>query len=83
MIASRAFTKQAYRACLGVLRLGARYGENRLENACAIACESGATRYNQVDAILKNKLDTIPEKRSSNTPIITSHENIRGSHYYK
>lgn len=83
LMASRAFPQQAYRACLGILRLGSRYGEDRLENACAIAYESGATRYNQVESILKNKFDVISSKRSINTPIITSHENIRGSNYYK
>ena len=60
LIASRAFPEQAYRACLGVLRLGYRYGEDRLEKACAIAYESGATRYQQVELILKNKLDAPP-----------------------
>ena len=83
LISSRAFPEQAYRACLGVLRLGSRYGEDRLERACAIAYESGATRYNQVETILKNKLDTVPHSRVMNTSIIPSHENIRGSDYYK
>jgi transposase len=83
LIASRAFPEQAYRACLGVLRLGTRYGENRLERACAIGCESGATRYKQVELILKNKLDAIPHSHAANSPVITSHENIRGSDYYK
>ena len=83
LISSRAFPEQAYRACLGVLRLASRYGEARLEKACAIAYESGATRYSQVESILKNKLDAIPHSRMMDTPVITSHENIRGSDYYK
>lgn len=83
LITSRAFPEQAYRACLGVLRLGSRYGEDRLEKACAIAYESGATRYAQVELILKNKFDAVPHSHSAKTPIISSHENIRGSDYYK
>jgi transposase len=83
LISSRAFPEQAYRACLGVLRLGSRYGEDRLEKACAIAYESGATRYNQVELILKNKLDGTTHSRAMNTPVILSHENIRGSDYFK
>lgn len=83
LIASRAFPEQAYRACLGVLRLSKRYGEDRLENACYIAYESGAIRYKQVELILKNRLDAVPHSRAVNTPVITSHENIRGSKYYK
>jgi transposase len=82
LIASRAFPEQAYRACLGVLRLATRYGENRLEKACAIGYGSGATRYNQIESILKNKFDMISASQT-NTPTITSHENIRGSDYYK
>lgn len=83
LIASRSFPEQAYRTCLGVLRLGTRYGEARLEKACDIACESGATRYQQIELILKNKLDAIPHSHAANTPVITPHENIRGSDYYK
>lgn len=83
LIASRAFPEQAYRACLGVLRLGSKYGETRLEKACAIANESGATRYAQIELILKNKLDTVDVIQATTTPIISSHKNIRGSTYYK
>ncbi len=83
MMASRPFAQQAYRSCLGVLRLASRYGEDRLEKACAIAYESGATRYKQVELILKNKIDVLSHSRAVNTPVIASHENIRGSDYYK
>jgi transposase len=84
MIASRAFPEQAYRACLGVLRLGSKYGADRLEKACSIAYESGATRYTQVELILKNKLDAVPHSHAVQMPVvIASHENIRGSDYYK
>jgi len=82
LIASRAFPEQAYRACLGVLRLGSKYGEDRLEKACAIANESGANRYAQIELILKNKLDAANFSHEK-TPIIASHKNIRGSNYYK
>jgi transposase len=83
LIMSRAFPQQAYRSCLGLLRLGSRYGEDRLEKACAIAYQAGATRYKQVESILKNKADVISHSSATNTPVISSHENIRGSEYYK
>lgn len=83
LISSRAFPEQAYRACLGVLRLGTRYGESRLEKACAIAYEAGATRYREIELILKNKLDNVERVYVANTPIITTHKNIRGADYYK
>lgn len=83
MINSRAFPQQAYRACLGLLRLGNRYGDARLEKACKNALAVGATRYQQVEAILKNKLEEVQINHTGNsTPIIT-HDNIRGSNYYQ
>jgi transposase len=83
MIASRAFPQQAYRACLGLLRLGERYGEVRLEKACERALTFGMTRYQQVESILKNKLDTADFSHEQNTPILPDHKNIRGANYYK
>jgi transposase len=82
MIASRPFPQQAFRACLGVLRLGNQFGETRLENACTIALSVGAHRYQQVEAILKNRLDTLPPSSGEKTYILPEHNNIRGSHYY-
>lgn len=83
MINSRAFPQQAYRACLGLLRLGGRYGDERLEKACHKALAAGATRYQQVETILKNNLEEVPVNNiDKNTPLIL-HDNIRGSDYYQ
>jgi hypothetical protein len=83
MIASRPFPEQAFRACLGVLRLGNQFGEDRLEKACEIAYNAGATRYKNVEQILKNKLDLAQESEPSNALVTPSHNNIRGSEYYQ
>lgn len=84
LIAARPFPEQGYRACLGILRLGTRHGEERLEKACAIAYDAGATRYQQVELILKNRLDTLtPSQTNTDTPSISQHDNIRGSDYYQ
>ena len=83
MIVSRAFPQQAFRSCLGLLRLGKKFGEERLEKACDRALSVGATRYQQVESILKNKLDSIPISHVQPSSIVSSHENIRGSLYYK
>ena len=83
MIAARAFPQQAFRSCLGLLRLGKRYGEDRLENACTKAIIAGLTRYQQVESILKNKLDSVPVSPVKPAPILSAHDNIRGSIYYK
>lgn len=82
MMASRSFPQQAYRACYGLLRLGNRFGEKRLEKACAKALIIGATRYQQVELILKNKLEEVPIHESNNNQL-SAHNNIRGANYYK
>lgn len=81
MISSRAFPQQAYRSCLGLLRLSNYYGDMRLDKACHKALLAGATRYQQVEAILKNNLEEVPV-HNKDTPFIV-HENIRGSDYYQ
>jgi transposase len=82
MIASRPFPQQAFRACLGLLRLAKTYGEERLEKACEKALIAGATRYQHVADILKNRLDTLPHSDSKPSPMLSLHDNIRGSTYY-
>lgn len=82
MMSVRAFPEQAYRACYGLLRLGNQYGEDRLEKACTKALLVRATRYQQVEAILKNKLEEVPVHQQSMIQL-TAHENIRGANYYK
>lgn len=83
MISSRAFPEQAFRSCLGLLRLGSRFGEVRLEKACTIALGAGMTRYQQVERLLKNKMDELEMPQEHTTPVIPSHQNIRGSDYYQ
>ena len=81
---SRSHPEQGFRACLGILRLGKSYGEDRLETACERALTIGSTSYRSVESILKNGLDRqrrIPgeEKRE---PPPEDHENVRGPGYY-
>jgi transposase len=82
MMSSRAFPQQAYRACLGLLRLGSRYGDERLEKACAKALSIGASRYQQVESILKNRMEDVPIKESESAQL-SLHDNIRGPEYYQ
>lgn len=83
LIASRPFPQQAFRTCLGLLRLGSRFGEERLEKACTIALKTGITGYQQVESILKNRMDVVTATNANQTPVINSHQNIRGSDYYQ
>ena len=83
MISARAFPEQAFRACLGVLRLGKKYGEGRLEKACAKGLDAGATRYQQIESILINKVEDLPLFKEVNLSPIPRHKNIRGPEYYQ
>jgi len=40
-------------------------------------------RYQQVESILKKRLDTLQNSHNQNDSIISDHENIRGPKYYK
>jgi len=64
------------------MRLGKRYGEERLEAACKRALFMKIYSYKSVESILKNNLDgaEFPSEIHS-TPV--AHENIRGNAYYK
>jgi hypothetical protein len=84
ILASRPHPEQGYRACLGLLRLGQRYGAVRLEAACARAAHLGAPRYRTVQNILATGLEHLPldEPASGPAPVIPFHANLRGAAYY-
>lgn len=81
MMASKRFAPQAYRACYGLLRLGDRYGAERLEKACFKALGVDATRYQQIELILKNKLEEEHNQEPEHESLIV-HRNIRGPDYF-
>jgi transposase len=83
ILRERVHPEQGYRSCLGILRLGKRYGNERLEAACARALSAGARSYRHVESILKNGLDCVVVDgmtTSDQSPI--DHENVRGRDYY-
>jgi transposase len=84
ILGSRPHPEQGYRACLGLLRLGKRYGTERLDAACARAMQLGAPRYRTVQNILATRLEHLPleEPTSGPAPVIPFHANLRGAAYY-
>lgn len=84
ILAERPHPEQGYRSCLGILRLAKRYGDDRLEAACARALRVRARSYRHVESILKNGLDRVgpAEARTAPQPSLPLHENVRGSAYY-
>ena len=75
---------KGYRSCLGLLRLGRRHGEARLEAACARALAVGARSYRHVDSILKHGLERLPLTAPTvPSPPPPVHEHLRGPAYYQ
>lgn len=75
--------EQGYRACLGLLSLGKRYGDARLEAAARRAQATGAMTYRSLHAILKHGLDQAPpDPADATTHLPATHDNVRGAAYY-
>lgn len=82
ILSSRQHAQQAFRSAMGLINLAKTYTPERLEAACNMALDGGATTCKSVKSILTTKLDQQPRQQSlpSITPI--DHDNIRGGHYY-
>ena len=78
---SRRHVEQGYRSCLGILRLGERFGESRLEAACQRALSIKALSYRSVESILSHGLDAQPVLPEPPTPSL-QHDNLRGAEYF-
>ena len=83
ILAARVHPEQGFRSCLGLMRLGKRFGEKRLEAACRRALALGAHAYKNVEAILKNDLDRKPLPPRTPEPPEIDHDNLRGPDYYQ
>ncbi len=83
ILASRPHPEQGYRSCLGILRLGRRYGPERLEPAAARALAIGAHSYRSVESILRTGLDRQPLPDAAPAGPARRHENVRGGTYYE
>jgi transposase len=76
------FVEQTYNSCLGLLRLGDKHGNDRLEAACQRAVSGSKITYMIVKNILERNLDKAPLQ--TDLPFtLPEHENIRGSASYQ
>lgn len=82
ILSARRFPEQAYRSCLGVIRLANHYPAQRLNAACGRALLFRSYSYQSVKKILARGLDEQTPRQSVLTKHIT-HENIRGADYFK
>ena len=77
---SRDYPEQAYRTCLGILKLTRKYSSANMETACQIIYESKIFSYKS----LEQELIFLQKKPSSQSiEALPIHENIRGAEYYQ
>lgn len=76
--------RNSYRASVGVIRLGKRYGNDRLARACQRALALKSASYTTVNSMLKAGLESapIPESTPATQTMPADHANVRGSDYY-
>ncbi|MEA3346715.1 MAG: IS21 family transposase [Candidatus Auribacterota bacterium] len=82
IIATKDHPAQGYRSCLGILRMGNAYSNDRLEAACKRALAINGCSYSSIKSILKNGLDSQPMPQQNRDGIQINHENLRGGKYY-
>jgi transposase len=82
IIARKVHPEQAFRACLGIMRLGRKVGDERLDAACHRALDIGGHSYRSVRTILEHGQEYTPliEEQPS---VECQHENLRGADYYR
>jgi transposase len=81
IMSDRPHPEQGFRSCLGLIGLGRRYGNDRLEAACTRAVRLRAYRYQSVKSMLMRGLDRQPLPELVTRPPV-EHANIRGADYY-
>lgn len=84
VLSSRPHPEQGFRTCLGIVRLGERYGTDRLEAAAERALALRSYTYRSVEPVLRHGLDRqpLPPERPT-TPPLPAHANVRGPGYYQ
>jgi transposase len=83
ILARRAHPQQGFRSCLGIMRLGKSFGEERLEAACHRALKLGSCSYKSINSILRQGLDRRPLPEPQALDLAIEHDNIRGADYYQ
>ncbi len=81
VLKSKIFYEQTYNSCLGILRLGKQYGNDRLEAACQRAGNAPVVNYGIIANILKRNLDKV-----NTSPVVSPiplHDQIRGADLYQ
>ena len=82
IITSKPHPEQGYRACLGIISLGKKYGPERLEAASTRALACNAVSYRSLKSILSLGLDRVALEEPQEVALVPQHANVRGATYY-
>lgn len=82
LLAQNRHPEHGYRACLGLLGLARRYGEERLEAACARALALGSFKYRHIRDLLASGRDRLPAGSAEPSWSSPEHEHVRGPDYF-
>lgn len=84
LLAGSRYPQEQYRPSLGIIRLGKRYGGERLEAAAQRALHFGAVSYRGVQRILESGKDgeELPGEAGAGRRRPLQHANVRGGSYY-
>jgi transposase len=74
--------QQAFRICLGALRLSNEYEPERINRACKIANRHHLYRLQQLKDILISNQDRLISESNNEPTLRQDHENIRGPHSF-
>ena len=84
ILESKPHPEMGYRACLGIIRLAAKYSPERMEHAAERALVTGAVSYQSIKSILRNGLDSQPRALPAPPARLSpDHENLRGPQYFQ
>lgn len=82
ILSTRPHPEQGFRSCLGILRLGKKYSQERLEAASARAVHLRAFSYKSIKSILETGFDRMPITEKKEVMPALYHDNIRGKEYF-
>lgn len=83
LLRSQRMEQQAYRSCMGLLKLSEKYSPKRVESACAKALTfSSAPSFKSVRSILEAGADK-QDRAEEEQPTVNQYALTRGADYYK
>lgn len=82
ILKDRPHPEQGFRSCLGILRLCKKYGDTRVESACARCFAAHARSYRSVESVLRLGLDAQPMRSADDSSAPVEHDNVRGPDYF-